>query len=205
MKPHIILNCAMSLDGRISRKNERVVFSNELDKKRVYELRKSVDGIMVGINTVLIDNPKLTLGPVKDENPVRIIVDSKARIPLNSNVLNEDAHTIVAVSKSAEKSAINALVKKAEVLIGGEDQVDVVKLCDALYKMGIKRILLEGGGHLNKSMIEKNLVDEIYVTLAPVLLGDGVNLIEGVMQEKNLRLGSIQQIGSQVVLHYFCF
>lgn len=204
MKPYVILNCAMSLDGRISRKNERVKFSDALDKKRVYELRKSVDGIMVGINTVLVDNPKLTAGLTREENPKRIVVDSKGRIPIDSNVLNEDAYTIVAVSNSASKAAISAIVKKAEVLISGDDEVDLKRLCDALYKMGIKRVLLEGGGRLNKSMIEQNLVDEIYITIAPVLLGDGVNLIEGEMDAKNLRLASIQQIGEQVVLHYFC-
>lgn len=203
MKPYIILNCAMSLDGRISRKNERVKFSDALDKKRVYEIRRSVDGIMVGINTVLVDNPKLTVSSSSEENPKRIIVDSKARIPMDSNVLNEDAHTIVAVSKAASKSAVGAITKKAEVLISGNDEVDLERLCDALYKMGIKRVLLEGGGRLNRSMIEQNLVDEFYITVAPVLLGDGVNLIEGEMDSKNLRLGSIQQIGEQVVLHYF--
>lgn len=203
MKPYIILNVAMSLDGRIARKGERIVFSNELDKARRDEIRKSVDGIMVGINTVLVDNPKLTISEKKEENPTRIIIDSYGRVPDNANVLDNKARNIVVVSTAAEPSRIKELSKKASVIICGDDNVDVVKLMDELYKRGIKRILLEGGGHLNKSMLEANLVDEIYVSIAPVIIGDGVNLVEGLMDERKLTLAGIRQIGEIVVLKYF--
>jgi len=203
MKPYIILNTAMSLDGRIARKGERVVFSNELDKARRDELRKNVDGIMVGINTVLVDNPKLTVSEKKEENPVRIIIDSHARVPDDANVLDNKARNIVVVSMSADPSRIKELSKKASVIVCGDEKVDVVKLMDELYKRDIKRILLEGGGHLNKSMLEANLVDEIHVAIAPVIIGDGVNLVEGVMDERKLTLAGIRQIGDMVVLKYF--
>ncbi len=203
MKPYIILNTAMSLDGRIARKGERVVFSNELDKARRDEIRKSVDGIMVGINTVLIDNPKLTVSEKREENPARIIIDSYGKVPDDANVLNDKAKNIVVVSMDAEPYRIEELAGKASVIVCGDDEVDVVKLMDELYKRGIKRILLEGGGHLNKSMLEANLIDEIYVSVAPVVIGDGVNLVEGVMDERKLTLAGIRQIGDIVVLKYF--
>lgn len=193
----------MSLDGRIARKGERIVFSNELDKARRDEIRKSVDGIMVGINTVLVDNPKLTISEKKEENATRIIIDSHARVPDDANVLNDKARNIVVVSMDADAYRIEELAKKAYIIVCGDGEVDVVKLMDELYKRGIKRILLEGGGHLNKSMIEANLVDEIYVSIAPVVIGDGVNFVEGVMDERKLTLAGIRQIGDMVVLKYF--
>lgn len=193
----------MSLDGRIARKGERIVFSNELDKARRDEIRKSVDGIMVGINTVLVDNPKLTISEKKEENATRIIIDSHARVPDDANVLNDKARNIIVVSMDADAYRIEELAKKAYIIVCGDDEVDVVKLMDELYRRGIKRILLEGGGHLNKSMIEANLVDEIYVSIAPVVIGDGVNFVEGVMDERKLTLAGIRQIGDMVVLKYF--
>ncbi len=203
MKPYIILNTAMSLDGRIARKGERVVFSNELDKARRDDIRKSVDGVMVGINTVLIDNPKLTISEKREENPARIIIDGHGKVPDDANVLNDKAKNIVVVSIDAEPYRIEELSRKASVIVCGDDEVDVVKLMDELYKRGIKRVLLEGGGHLNKSMLEANLIDEIYVSVAPVVIGDGVNLVEGVMDERKLTLAGIRQIGDMVVLKYF--
>jgi len=202
MKPYIILNMAMSLDGRIARKGERVVFSDELDKARRDEIRKSVDGIMVGINTVLIDNPKLTISERREENSTRIVIDSYGKVPDDANVLDNKAKNIVVVSMNAEPYRIEELAKKASVIVCGDDNVDVVKLMDELYKRGMKRILLEGGGHLNKSMIEANLIDEIYVAIAPVVIGDGVNLVEGTMDERKLTLAGIRQIGNIVVLKY---
>jgi len=203
MKPYIILNTAMSLDGRIARKGERVVFSNELDKARRDDIRKSVDGVMVGINTVLIDNSKLTVSEKREENPARIIIDGHGKVPDDANVLNDKAKNIVVVSMDAEPYRIEELSRKASVIVCGDDEVDVVKLMDELYKRGIKRVLLEGGGHLNKSMLEANLIDEIYVSIAPVVIGDGVNLVEGVMDERKLTLAGIRQIGDMVVLKYF--
>ncbi|MDI6730199.1 MAG: 2,5-diamino-6-(ribosylamino)-4(3H)-pyrimidinone 5'-phosphate reductase [Candidatus Altarchaeum sp.] len=203
MKPYIILNTAMSLDGRIARKGERVVFSNELDKARRDDIRKSVDGVMVGINTVLIDNPKLTVSEKREKNPARIIVDGHGKVPDDANVLNDKAKNIVVVSMDAKPYRIEELSIKASVIVCGDDEVDLVKLMDELYKRGIKRVLLEGGGHLNKSMLEANLIDEIYVSVAPVVIGDGVNLVEGVMDERKLTLAGIRQIGDMVVLKYF--
>ncbi|OQX19043.1 MAG: 2,5-diamino-6-(ribosylamino)-4(3H)-pyrimidinone 5'-phosphate reductase [Candidatus Altiarchaeales archaeon A3] len=202
MKPYIILNMAMSLDGRIARKGERVVFSNELDKARRDEIRKSVDGIMVGINTVLIDNPKLTISEKREENPARIVIDSHGKVPDGANVLDNKAKNIVVVSMDAQPYRIEELAKKTSVIVCGDDEVDMVKLMDELYKRGMKRILLEGGGHLNKSMIEANLIDEIYVAIAPVVIGDGVNLVEGTIDERKLTLAGIRQIGDMVVLKY---
>jgi 2,5-diamino-6-(ribosylamino)-4(3H)-pyrimidinone 5'-phosphate reductase len=215
MKPHVILNAAMSLNGKIGRRNGRVRFSNDLDKRRVHELRSKVDAIMVGINTILVDNPKLTAHHIKEgKNPIRVIVDSKARTPLDANILNHDAKTIIAVSKEASSSVrIENLEKKGVEIIQTEtetesedeedEKVNLVELMEKLYKKGIKTLLLEGGGTLNKSMISLKLVDEIYIMVAPMFLGDGVNLIDGALEDEvKLKLEGIMELEDQVVLHY---
>ncbi|MGL4670077.1 MAG: 2,5-diamino-6-(ribosylamino)-4(3H)-pyrimidinone 5'-phosphate reductase [Methanobacteriaceae archaeon] len=108
-KPYVILNAAMTLDGKIATKTSSSEISGPDDLIRVHKLRAEVDGIMVGIGTVLADNPRLTvhkidvnnLENIKDAsniNPVRVIVDSNLRTPFNFRVLNKDAKTIVAIS-----------------------------------------------------------------------------------------------------------
>ena len=122
-KPYVILNCAMTLDGKIATKTGSSEISGKMDSLRVHELRKEVDAIMVGINTVLADDPKLTVHKIQasqEDNPLRVVVDSKARTPLFSRVLNSDAPTIIAVSEIADSEKIKKLGEKAEVIVCGK-------------------------------------------------------------------------------------
>ena len=99
MKPYVILNAAMTLDGKIATKTGSSNISGEKDLKRVHELRREVDGIMVGINTVIADNPRLTVHKIDanpEDNPVRVVVDSKCRTPIAARITNKDAKTIIA-------------------------------------------------------------------------------------------------------------
>lgn len=205
MRPYTILNSAMSLDGRIGITGEKIVLSNRLDEYRVHKLRGSVDAILVGINTVFTDNPKLTVRHLKAKNPVRIIVDSNAKTPPSANILSDEAKTIIAVSARANKKRVKRLkeISEAEVLVVGQSKVDLGRLMWRLYERGVRRILLEGGGTLNRSMLQAHLVDEIFVTIAPTLIGDGIDLIRGELDEwVDLSLEGIRQYGDQVVLHY---
>jgi len=195
-KPYILLNSAMSLDGRIGGINERIRFSNQLDKERVHKLR----------NTVLVDDPHLTVKYAEGKNPVRIVVDSSARTPPGARILNEKAKTIIAVSDAAGKNNIEILRKYAEVVIVENDRnnrINLKKLLAILYEKGIKKILLEGGGTLNRSMLEEGLVDEIFIAVAPVIVGGGVNLVEGNLVEKiNLKFKDLLMLEDRIVLHY---
>jgi 2,5-diamino-6-(ribosylamino)-4(3H)-pyrimidinone 5'-phosphate reductase len=204
MRPYTILNAAMTLDGKIATGTGSSEISGKKDIERVHRLRKELDGIMVGINTVLVDNPKLTahklsgidkdFDDIKDINPVRIVVDSYGRTPIDFNVLNDSADTIIAVSNQAvndktshgtednnENSKINQINGKAEVFVGGEDKVDLKALMEYLYEKGIKTLLLEGGATLNFSMLKENLVDEIRICVAPMIVGgkDATTLVGG--------------------------
>ena len=100
MKPYVILNAAMTLDGKIATKTGSSEISGPEDLERVHESRKNADGIMVGIGTVLADDPRLTVHKIpssKSDNPIRVVVDNKARTPIDFRILNDDADTIIAV------------------------------------------------------------------------------------------------------------
>ena len=173
-KPYVILNCAMTLDGKIATKTGSSEISGKMDLLRVHELRKEVDAIMVGINTVLADDPKLTVHKIQasqEDNPLRVVVDSKARTPLFSRVLNSDAPTIIAVTDSADSEKIKKLNEKVELIVCGKDRVDLDLLMEKLALKGIKTLMLEGGSTLNYSMLIGGLVSEVRVCIAPMIAG----------------------------------
>jgi len=212
MKPYVILNAAMTLDGKIATKKGSSEISGEDDLKRVHELRKNSDAIMVGINTVLADDPRLTVHKIPanlKDNPTRIVVDNKARIPLKSRVLNDEAPTIIAVTKKAPVNRVKSLQKKVEVLICGDEQVNLKKLMEELAKRGLKSLMLEGGSTLNYSMFEDELIDEVRVCIAPMIAGGtkSKTLVDGsgVDYMKNaykLRLKKSYKLGNDLIVEY---
>ena len=213
MKPYVILNAAMTLDGKIATKTGSSEISCKEDLIRVHKLRYEVDGIMVGINTVIEDNPKLTVSKIpakKEDNPIRIVVDSKGRTPINYRILNDMAPTIIAVADEYSKSEnVKELSKYADIFSSGKKHVDLVKLMDYLYKKGIKTLMLEGGSTLNFSMIKEGLIDEIRICIAPMIVGgknaktlfdgEGFNYMEDGVK---LELKDSYNIGTDLILEY---
>lgn len=182
MRPFVFVNVAASLDGKISDETRRQVrISSEEDMSRVDELRAKSDAVMVGIGTILSDDPSLTVKNEKlrarrillgfQENPVRVVVDSRCRIPLNAKVLDQRAKTIVAVSKIADKEKVEEVRKKAEVIVCGDEKVDLRCLLAHLKNYGIKKLMVEGGGTLINSLLAEGLVDEFYIYYAPIMIG----------------------------------
>jgi len=176
MRPFVFINAAMSLDGKISNeKREKVRISSKEDFEIVDRLRAESDAVMVGIGTVLSDNPKLTVKSEKlreermkkgkQPNPIRVVVDSKARTPLSSRILNDEAKTIIAVSKIADRERVEKLREKAEVVVFGKDKVDLRALLEYLYSKGVRKLMVEGGSEINHSLIKEGLIDEIRVFL----------------------------------------
>lgn len=171
-RPNVILNAGMTLDGKISTTGGDSEISCEEDLKRVHELRAKVDAVMVGIGTVLADDPELTVRRVKGKNPIRIIVDSYAKIPSDAKILDETAPRIVAVTTQADERDKKRLQNKGvEVIVAGDEKVDLIQLLDQLKKREIERLLLEGGSTLNWSMLHQGLVDEIRIAIAPKIVG----------------------------------
>lgn len=183
---YVILNAAMSIDGKISTRRNDSSFSSRKDWIRVHKLRSSVDGIVVGISTVLEDNPMLSVRYYSKgtKDPVRIIVDSNARIPLNSRIIrsSKNIQTIVATTPNASTRKIKELKKAGvQVLVSGKRKVNIKNLFQQLENLGLKRILVEGGGEINWSVLKIGLANELIVTISPVVVGgrDAKTLVEG--------------------------
>jgi 2,5-diamino-6-(ribosylamino)-4(3H)-pyrimidinone 5'-phosphate reductase len=174
MKPQVILNAAMTLDGKIATRTGSSDISGKEDLLMVHRLRKEMDAIMVGINTVVADDPRLTVHkiPAKPEkNPIRVIVDSQGRTPIKARILNDEALTIVVVSDNASPEKIKHLRERAEVMVCGNKKVDLTSLMEKLGEIGIKTLMLEGGSTLNYSMLKDGLVNEIRLCIAPMIAG----------------------------------
>jgi 2,5-diamino-6-(ribosylamino)-4(3H)-pyrimidinone 5'-phosphate reductase len=207
MRPRVIINAAMSVDGKIALVGgKRIKISDEADFRRVHEMRNSVDAILVGINTILKDNPKLT---VKDKfvknprNPVRVVLDSRLRIPPDSKVLNGSAPTIVATTEDAPHRDINA-----EIIRCGKGRVDLKCLLEELWKRGIKSLMVEGGGTVIYEFVKEGLVDEINVFIGSIIIGgDAPTLAQGAGAKNEdevikLKLLECKPLGYGVLLRY---
>ncbi len=176
-KPFIVLKTAMTLDGKISTVTGHSRWiTNSTSRQRVHQLRDIYDGIMVGINTVIEDNPMLTARVDGGKNPIRIVVDSSLKIDINANVVQDkSAKTIVATTDKADKDKILKLqAQDVDVIVVDKDEndkVDIEKLLDILGQQNICSILVEGGATLSGSFVAKKLVDKVYSFIAPKIIG----------------------------------
>jgi len=188
------MNGAMTVDGKIATASGDSKISSKEDLVRVHKLRANVDAIVVGISTILADDPQLTVRLVKGNNPTRVIVDSKGRIPIDSQIIRmaSKIKTIVAVTDQAPEEKILKLEDMgAQVLVISEGKrgesaavphgVNLKELFRKLEKMRLKKILVEGGGELNWSLLRLGLVDNLTVTIAPTIAGGrlATTLVEG--------------------------
>ena len=175
--PFVVMKTAMTLDGKIaSHTGKSRWITNEASRLRGHHMRDIYDSILVGIGTVLADNPSLTtrLPDGNGKNPLRIIVDSQARTPLDANVVTDhQADTLIAVTDTAPKECTEALqTAGAEVVcINSGEHVDMKKLLQLLGERKISSVYVEGGGSVNFSLLRDGLVDKVCAFIAPKLLG----------------------------------
>lgn len=176
-KPFVVLKAAMTLDGKIATATGQSKWiTNETSRAYGYKLRDIYDGIMVGINTVIEDNPMLTARVDGGKNSIRIVVDSSLKIDINANVVQDkSAKTIIATTDKADKDKILKLqAQDVDVIVVDKDKndkVDIEKLLDILGQQNICSILVEGGATLSGSFVAKKLVDKVYFFIAPKIVG----------------------------------
>jgi len=213
--PFCILKTAMTLDGKIATKtgDSKWVTSRE-SRKYVHSLRHRVSAIMVGIGTILQDNPYLNtrLKGIKGKNPIRVVVDTYGRMPLEANVLNinSDTKTIIASTKLASEDKLkNFRLKGAEIIITPlkDNQVDLNYLMKILGKKNLDSVLIEGGSELNYSAVESGIVDKVNIFIAPKLIGGrnaktplggfGKSFMEEAILLRNLQ---INRFGNDIML-----
>ena len=180
---HVVVNAAMSADGKLStREREQVAISGPDDFDRVDALRAESDAVMVGVGTVLADDPSLTVDDEarrerrrdagKPENPARIVADSRTRTPTDARVLDDRATTYLLTSEAAPQDFVSAVTEAGgEVVSAGDQQVDLAAALSQLESRGIDRLMAEGGGELIFSLFEARLVDELSVFVGPSVIG----------------------------------
>ncbi len=177
-RPFVLLKLAQTLDGRIATRNGQSQWiTGEVARKRVHLMRSRADAVLVGIDTVLADDPRLTVRHVDGRQPRRIVLDSRARTPLNARVLNGDAPATVCVTQAAPADRIDGLKGAgAEVLVmeGGDGSVPVDPLKSALGRSGVVTLMVEGGSRVAASFLREKAVDRIACFVAPRILGAGV-------------------------------
>jgi 2,5-diamino-6-(ribosylamino)-4(3H)-pyrimidinone 5'-phosphate reductase len=215
-RPFVFINSAMSADGKISSIERRQVrISGKQDLARVAELRAKSDAIMVGIGTVLADDPGLRikseilkrkrLDEGRSETPLRVVTDSLGRTPLTAEILGDGC--IVAVSEAAPLENVEALSKSSEVVTAGAVRVNLPELLEILHEKGVRKLMVEGGATLNWSLVQAGLVDEIYVYIGSMLFGgeDAPTLIDGAGFAGNfpmLELISLEQMDEGALIRW---
>lgn len=183
MRPYVIINAAMSADGKISTRERRQVrISGQEDFARVDRMRADVDAILVGIGTVRSDDPSLTVKSSalredrrrrgRDENPVRIVIDSRGETQPTADILNKgEGKRLIAVTSAADQNRVRELSRHAEIISCGEDTVDLTILLRELQVRGINTLMVEGGGSVIWSFISQGLFDELNVYLGAMIIG----------------------------------
>lgn len=174
--PFTAIKTAMTLDGKIATASGHSQWiTGEAARRRVHELRSQFDAVLTGIGTVLADNPELTVRHVPGRNPVRVVVDSQARIPLNAKLITDKvARTILAAGDSAPPERIAALAAAGVEVVQlstGATGIQLTELFAYLAKSGINSLLVESGAALNASVMQENLADSVYWFIAPKLIG----------------------------------
>jgi len=203
----VIVNAAMSVDGKIAlRDGQRARLSNEDDVQRVLGLRGRVDAILVGVGTVLKDDPKLTVKAetATDRRPVRIVLDSDGRTPEHARVLDGRAPTLIVTSEASERTFAHA-----DVLRCGKEEVDLAALLDQLGGRGIRTLLVEGGSTVIWSFLRSGLVDELKVFVGSLVLGGrsaptlaGGEGAASLSESIRLALERSERLGDGVLLEY---
>jgi 2,5-diamino-6-(ribosylamino)-4(3H)-pyrimidinone 5'-phosphate reductase len=214
---HVVVNAAMSADGKLaSRRREQLAISGRDDFDRVDQLRADSDAVMVGVGTVLADDPSLTvkdadrhsarLDREEPKNPARVVADSRIRTPPDATVLDDAAETYLLTSEAAPTDFIEQMEDAgAYVLAAGEDRVDLTTALAKLEGEGIDRLMVEGGGELIFSLFEAGLVDELRVYVGAKVLGgrDAPTLADGdgfVESFPELTLESVERVDDGVLL-----
>ncbi|MEF8874294.1 MAG: dihydrofolate reductase family protein [Candidatus Thermoplasmatota archaeon] len=204
MRPKVIVNVAMSADGKIALPDKsEVKISGEDDFKRVHELRNRVDAILVGIGTVLADDPKLTVKEKyveKPKHPLKVVLDSKARTPKGAQLF-EKGDWLIATTEDVDE--------RGWIRCGRGDEVDLELLMEELVDRGVEELLVEGGGEVISSFFEFGAVNEFNVFVGSLVIGgkEAPTPVDGLGAEDmddlvSLKLKDHEELDDGILLKY---
>ncbi|MGE6630518.1 bifunctional diaminohydroxyphosphoribosylaminopyrimidine deaminase/5-amino-6-(5-phosphoribosylamino)uracil reductase RibD [Bacillus sp. NPDC077027] len=204
--PFVTLKTGITLDGKIaSSTSDSKWITSEESRYDAHHIRSMNDAILVGANTVILDDPSLTSRIPDGRNPIRVILDSRLSIPLTAKVITDDlAPTWVFTTKKADRHKISAL-EEAGVKVfvtGGEDRVEITEVLQLLGENQVSSLMIEGGGQVNASFLEQALVEKMVIYMAPKLIGgskspsffggEGISLMSNAIELNPL---TIEQLG----------
>jgi 2,5-diamino-6-(ribosylamino)-4(3H)-pyrimidinone 5'-phosphate reductase len=199
-RPHVLMMSEITADGKLTLRkgaSSKILMKYMAHETEIllHKTRAECDAIMVGSHTIKIDNSYLTVRLVPGKSPLRVIPNSRADIPLDSNVLKPDAPTVIAVSRRAPADRVQAIRDRgAKVVVAGEEDVDLPLLMQILWKdFAVRKLMIEGGPTLNWHMLQDRLVDEIRLIHLPFIVGgaDTPSLVGGMhieSEEEMIRL-----------------
>ncbi len=211
-RPLVTLKFAQTLDGRIATASgDSRWVSSEAFRKMAHRLRAVNDAVLVGIDTVLADNPQLTVRLVRGRNPARIILDSRLRIPLDGEIIRtrRAASVIIATTAQADREKISRLRELGiEILEVNPDKsggIDLKHLLQELGQRNISSLLVEGGGKVITSFLRQKLADRVVIAMAPKILGKGIDAvgelnIGRLNQTLKLTFQKISRAGEDIVI-----
>ena len=209
VRPSITIKIAQTLDGRIATlTGQSQWITCEPARALAHELRATHDAVLVGIGTVLHDNPRLTVRLVDGPDPLRVVADSQLRIPLDSYLLTEQPErTICFVAEGAPTERIRAVrALGARVMFGrrGADGLDLEHILVCLHELGVRSLMVEGGSGITTSLLRAGLVDRLVVCIAPKVLGTGLDAvgdlgIRDLGKALTFRETTIRQLGPDIL------
>lgn len=214
--PFITLKSAMSLDGKVATKTgESKWITSDVSREYVHQLRNQMDATLVGIETILRDNPRLTtrLKNSKGRDPIRVVIDSLLRIPIRMRIFTQesDAGNIIITTINAPIDRIKKIESSgAKVLFvkpKGRNRVDMQAMAEELGKLQITSLLIEGGPGINASAFQEGIVDKVIMFIAPIIIGgkiapsaiqgDGIAKLEEAARIRNIR---IERLGNDLMV-----
>lgn len=214
--PWVTVKWAQSLDGRIAtRIGHSQWITSERSRRMAHRLRGLHDAVLVGIGTVLADDPQLTVRLVRGRNPIRVVLDSRLQIPLESKVLRgvqRGPETWVVTTHEANRHKAIELERAGARLIqsaqGPDGEVDLRDMLSSLALLGVSSVLVEGGGRVITSFLKARLAQRLVCFVAPMILGTGrsaVRSLEIFRVEEALRLGSwrVRRVGPDLMIDAF--
>lgn len=210
-RPFVTISAAATIDGKISTTSGDSAISSKRDLVRVHRLRTTHDAILVGVKTILSDDPLLTVRHWNGANPIRVVLDPAGRTPVRSRLLRTCDYipTILVLTEQADRTHQERLKKAgATILQMAGDHIDLGRMLHILYGRGIHTILVEGGGHTIWGFIAAGVFDQIILTISPYVAGGpATSLVAGegfgrLAEGPRLDLMTVQQQGNEVVLHY---
>ena len=201
LRPYVILKLAMSIDGKITAPTKYI--TSEKSRYIVHRLRAISDAVLVGINTVMKDNPYLT-ARVKDvkKHPIKVVIDPEMKIQSNSNVINSGSNTIVFVSEDLKeiKNRFVSYIRTPYVVKEGRKMLSIEYILKTLKKLGVILLVVEGGAFTSYSFIENDFVDEVMLFFSPKVFGAGKSIEGPRYLEKKLRCVRIKKVGEDILI-----